>query len=66
MAWPIRRATGRRCVNEEAEKIRTARVCFVDTSGAYPGVPALGTRPGQAIAESIMEMMGLKVPVFLF
>lgn len=48
---------------KQAEKFGRPIVCFVDTSGAYPGVAAEERGQGQAIAESITEMMGLKVPV---
>jgi acetyl-CoA carboxylase carboxyl transferase subunit alpha len=48
---------------KQAEKFNRPVVCFVDTSGAYPGVGAEERGQGQAIAESITEMMTLKVPV---
>jgi acetyl-CoA carboxylase carboxyl transferase subunit alpha len=48
---------------KQAEKFNRPVVCFVDTSGAYPGVGAEERGQGQAIAESIMEMTALKVPV---
>jgi len=46
-----------------AEKFHRPVVCFVDTAGAYPGVGAEERGQGQAIAENLMEMMTLKVPV---
>ena len=46
-----------------AEKFRRPVVCFVDTAGAYCGVGAEERGQGQAIAENLMEMMSLKVPV---
>ena len=46
-----------------AEKFGRPVVCFVDTSGAYCGIGAEERGQGQAIAENISEMMGLKVPV---
>jgi acetyl-CoA carboxylase carboxyl transferase subunit alpha len=48
---------------KQAEKFNRPVICFVDTSGAYPGVGAEERGQGQAIAESITEMMGLRVPV---
>ena len=48
---------------KQAEKFARPIVCFVDTCGAYPGVGAEERGQGQAIAENLMEMMGLKVPV---
>ena len=48
---------------KQAEKFRRPVVCFVDTSGAYCGIEAEERGQGQAIAESISLMMGLKVPV---
>ena len=46
-----------------AEKFGRPVVCFVDTSGAYCGLQAEERGQGQAIAENLMEMMTLKVPV---
>ena len=48
---------------KQAEKFKRPVVCFVDTSGAYCGIDAEERGQGQAIAESISEMMALKVPV---
>ncbi|SHH94081.1 acetyl-CoA carboxylase carboxyl transferase subunit alpha [Sporobacter termitidis DSM 10068] len=48
---------------KQAEKFNRPVVCFVDTSGAYPGIGAEERGQGQAIAESIMEMMTLRVPI---
>lgn len=48
---------------KQAEKFHRPVICFVDTLGAYPGADAEERGQGQAIAESIIEMMGLKVPV---
>lgn len=48
---------------KQAEKFKRPVVCFVDTSGAYPGVGAEERGQGQAIAENISEMMTLKTPV---
>ena len=46
-----------------AEKFNRPIVCFVDTSGAYCGIEAEERGQGQAIAENLMEMIGLKVPI---
>lgn len=46
-----------------AEKFGRPVICFVDTSGAYCGIGAEERGQGQAIAENMMEMMTLKVPV---
>ena len=46
-----------------AEKFGRPVICLVDTSGAYCGIGAEERGQGQAIAENLMEMMGLQVPV---
>lgn len=46
-----------------AEKFNRPVICFVDTSGAYCGIQAEERGQGQAIAENLMEMMTLKVPI---
>lgn len=48
---------------KQAEKFHRPVLCFVDTSGAYPGIGAEERGQGQAIAENLMEMMTLKIPV---
>lgn len=48
---------------QQAEKFHRPVICFVDTLGAYPGADAEERGQGQAIAEAIMEMMGLRTPV---
>ncbi len=48
---------------KQAEKFRRPVICLVDTSGAYCGIGAEERGQGQAIAENLMEMMGLKTPV---
>ncbi len=48
---------------KQAEKFRRPVVCFVDTCGAFPGIGAEERGQGQAIAESIVEMMALKTPI---
>jgi acetyl-CoA carboxylase carboxyl transferase subunit alpha len=46
-----------------AEKFKRPVVCFVDTPGAFCGIGAEERGQGQAIAENLMEMMALRVPV---
>lgn len=46
-----------------AEKFGRPVVCLVDTAGAYCGMGAEERGQGQAIAENMMEMMTLEVPV---
>lgn len=48
---------------KQAEKFGRPVICFVDTSGAYCGVGAEERGQGQAIAENLMTMMSLSVPV---
>ncbi len=48
---------------KQAEKFSRPVICFVDTQGAFCGADAEERGQGEAIAESILEMMGLKVPV---
>ncbi len=48
---------------KQAEKFGRSVFCFVDTSGAYCGIEAEERGQGQAIAENLMEMMSLTVPV---
>lgn len=47
----------------QAEKFHRPVICFVDTSGAYPGVEAEERGVGEAIARSIVEFMSIKTPV---
>ena len=47
---------------KQAEKFRRPIVTFIDTSGAYCGVDAEERGQGEAIAESIMEMIDLDTP----
>ena len=47
---------------KQAEKFRRPVILFVDTSGAYCGIGAEERGQGEAIAENLMAMMGLKVP----
>ena len=48
---------------KQAEKFGRPVVCLIDTSGAYCGIGAEERGQGQAIAENLMEMSTLCVPV---
>ncbi len=48
---------------KQAEKFGRPVICFVDTSGAYCGVGAEERGQGQAIAENLLEMSTLCVPI---
>ncbi len=48
---------------KQAEKFHRPVICFVDTSGAFCGIGAEERGQGQAIAENLVEMMGLRVPI---
>ena len=48
---------------KQAEKFGRPVITFINTSGAFCGVDAEERGQGEAIARSIMEMSGLKVPV---
>ena len=48
---------------KQAEKFHRPVICFVDTLGAYCGAEAEERGQGLAIAENIMEMMGLETPI---
>ena len=48
---------------KEAEKFSRPIICFIGSSGAYCGIDAEERGQGEAIAENLFEMMGLKVPV---
>lgn len=47
----------------QAEKFHRPVVCFVDTAGAFCGMDAEERGQGQAIAENLLEMSGLKTPI---
>lgn len=47
---------------KQAEKFRRPVICFVDTLGAFCGADGEERGQGEAIAENIMEMLGLKTP----
>ncbi len=48
---------------KDAEKFSRPIICFIGSSGAYPGIGAEERGQGEAIAENLFEMMGLKVPI---
>lgn len=48
---------------KQAEKFGRPVICFVDTSGAFCGIGAEERGQGQAIAENLMELSTLCVPV---
>lgn len=48
---------------KQAEKFRRPVICFVDTSGAFCGLGAEERGQGQAIAENLLEMSGLRTPI---
>lgn len=48
---------------KQAEKFGRPVICFIDTSGAYCGIGAEERGQGQAIAENLMEMSTLCIPV---
>ncbi|MEA4999936.1 MAG: acetyl-CoA carboxylase carboxyltransferase subunit alpha [Candidatus Limiplasma sp.] len=47
----------------QAEKFGRPVVCLIDTSGAFCGIGAEERGQGLAIAENLMAMMGLSVPI---
>ena len=47
----------------QAEKFHRPVVCFVDTAGAFCGMGAEERGQGQAIAENLLAMAGLKTPI---
>lgn len=48
---------------KQAEKFKRPIICFIDTVGAFPGPEAEERGQHIAIANNLMEMMNLKVPV---
>ena len=48
---------------KQAEKFGRPIICFIDTSGTYCGIGAEERGQGQAIAENLMEMSTLCVPI---
>ena len=47
----------------QADKFHRPIICFVDTSGAFCGEEAEERGQGQAIADNLMQMMGLETPI---
>lgn len=47
-----------------AERFNLPILTLIDTAGAYPGLEAEEHGQGEAIARNLMEMAGLRVPVF--
>ncbi len=48
-----------------AEKFDKPIICFIDTPGAYPGLEAEERGQGQAIANNILKMTQLSVPIIV-
>lgn len=48
---------------QQADKFHRPIICFVDTAGAYCGVDAEERGQGAAIANNLIGMMGLDVPI---
>ncbi|QIK69711.1 acetyl-CoA carboxylase carboxyltransferase subunit alpha [Erysipelothrix sp. HDW6C] len=48
---------------KQAEKFNRPIITLIDTPGAYPGIGAEERGQGQAIAQNLVSMMDLKVPV---
>lgn len=46
-----------------SEKFCRPIICFIGSSGAYPGIDAEERGQGEAIAENLLEMMGITVPI---
>ena len=48
-----------------AEKFDKPIICFIDTPGAFPGLEAEERGQGQAIANNILKMTQLSVPIII-
>jgi len=48
---------------KQAEKFNRPIICFIGSPGAYCGIDAEERGQGEAIAENLFEMMGLKTPI---
>jgi acetyl-CoA carboxylase carboxyl transferase subunit alpha len=48
-----------------AEKFNKPIICFLDTPGAYPGIEAEERGQAQAIADNLLVMASLKVPIIV-
>lgn len=50
---------------KQAERFNRPIITLVDVAGAYPGIEAEERGQGEAVAKSILEMSGLKVPIIV-
>ncbi len=50
-------------VMQQADKFRRPIICFINTSGAYPGKTAEERGQSEAIARNLREMAGFGVPI---
>lgn len=48
---------------KQADKFNRPIITFIDTPGAYPGLEAEERGIGEAIAQNLKEMFGLRVPI---
>lgn len=48
---------------KQAEKFNRPIVCFIDTPGAYCGIDAEERGQGEAIAQNLINMISIKVPI---
>ncbi|MBL0386258.1 acetyl-CoA carboxylase carboxyltransferase subunit alpha [Tumebacillus sp. ITR2] len=48
---------------KQAEKFGRPVICFIDTSGAYPGIASEERGIGEAIARNLLEMAALRTPI---
>ncbi len=48
---------------QQADKFRRPIICFINTSGAYPGKAAEERGQSEAIARNLREMAGFRVPI---
>ena len=48
---------------KQAEKFSRPIICFIGSSGANCGIDAEKRGQGEAIAENLVEMMGIKAPI---
>ncbi len=48
---------------KQAEKFKRPVICFVDTPGAFCGIGAEERGQGEAIANNLLEIMMLKIPI---
>ncbi len=49
-----------------AEKFNIPVICFIDTPGAYPGIEAEERGQAEAIAQNLLEMAQLTVPILCY